>query len=85
MFGNKRVVVVMPAYNAAKTIERSFAEVCAQGVADTVIVVDDAGVVCAWNNNRHFLRYAGYACRSMCADRLSATVRLEIHCFPRRI
>ena len=41
MYGSKHVVVVMPAYNAAKTIERSFSEVCAQGVADTVIVVDD--------------------------------------------
>lgn len=41
MYGGKHVVVVMPAYNAAKTIVRSFSEVCAQGVADTVIVVDD--------------------------------------------
>ena len=41
MYKGKKVVVVMPAYNAAKTLERSFAEVCAQEVADTVIVVDD--------------------------------------------
>lgn len=38
--GNK-VVVVMPAYNAARTIERSFKEVCEQNVADVVVIVDD--------------------------------------------
>ncbi len=38
--GNK-VVVVMPAYNAARTIERSFREVCEQNVADVVVIVDD--------------------------------------------
>ena len=37
----RKVVVVMPAYNAAKTIERSFKEVCEQNVADVVIIVDD--------------------------------------------
>ena len=41
MYKGKNVAVVMPAYNAAKTIERSFAEVCEQNVADTVIIVDD--------------------------------------------
>lgn len=37
----RKVVVVMPAYNAAKTIERSFREVCEQNVADVVVIVDD--------------------------------------------
>lgn len=41
MYKGNSVAVVMPAYNAAKTIERSFAEVCEQNVADTVIIVDD--------------------------------------------
>ena len=41
MYKGKNVAVVMPAYNAAKTIERSFAEVCEQNVADTVVIVDD--------------------------------------------
>lgn len=41
MYKGRRVAVVMPAYNAAKTIERSFAEVCDQNIADTVIIVDD--------------------------------------------
>lgn len=35
-----RVVVVMPAYNAAKTLERTYADIPA-GVVDRVIVVDD--------------------------------------------
>lgn len=42
MMLGKRVVVVMPAYNAARTLERTHAEVLEQGVVDLVIVVDDA-------------------------------------------
>ena len=42
MFQGKRVVVVMPAYNAAKTLRQTHAEVMQQGVVDLVIVVDDA-------------------------------------------
>jgi glycosyltransferase involved in cell wall biosynthesis len=37
------VVVVMPAYNAAKTLRRTFEEI-PPGVADQVILVDDASV-----------------------------------------
>ena len=42
MFQNKKVVVVMPAYNAEKTIMKTYNEVMAQGVVDKVILVDDA-------------------------------------------
>lgn len=42
MYLNKKVVVVMPAYNAAKTLRQTYDEVMAQGVVDLVIVVDDA-------------------------------------------
>ncbi|RLE25176.1 MAG: glycosyltransferase family 2 protein [Acidobacteria bacterium] len=42
MFERHKIVVVMPAYNAAKTLERTHQEVCAQGVVDHIIVVDDA-------------------------------------------
>ena len=42
VFQGKRVVVVMPAYNAARTLRRTYDEVMAQGVVDLVIVVDDA-------------------------------------------
>ena len=41
MFGEKKVVVVMPAYNAEATLRRTYDEVMAQGVVDQVIVVDD--------------------------------------------
>ena len=41
MVQGKKIVVVMPAYNAASTIERTYDEVMAQGVVDLVIVVDD--------------------------------------------
>lgn len=42
MFANRKVVVVMPAYNAAQTLRRTYEEVMQQGVVDHVIVVDDA-------------------------------------------
>ncbi|HZM03823.1 MAG TPA: glycosyltransferase family 2 protein [Candidatus Saccharimonadales bacterium] len=42
MFRGKKVVVVMPAYNAAKTLVQTYDEVMEQGVVDQVIVVDDA-------------------------------------------
>ena len=42
MLMNQRVVVVMPAYNAARTIEKTCREVMEQQIVDLVIVVDDA-------------------------------------------
>ena len=41
MFNGQKVIVVMPAYNAAKTLQDTHREVMAQGVVDLVIVVDD--------------------------------------------
>jgi glycosyltransferase involved in cell wall biosynthesis len=41
MQAGKKIVVVMPAYNAAATLKRTWDEVMAQGVVDLVIVVDD--------------------------------------------
>jgi glycosyltransferase involved in cell wall biosynthesis len=41
MFKSQRVIVVMPAYNAAKTLQDTHREVMDQGVVDLVIVVDD--------------------------------------------
>ncbi len=41
MFKDKKVIVVMPAYNAAKTLRKTYEDVMAQGVVDQVIVVDD--------------------------------------------
>ena len=42
MMEGKRVVIVMPAYNAQRTLERTHHEVLAHGFVDRVIVVDDA-------------------------------------------
>jgi glycosyltransferase involved in cell wall biosynthesis len=42
MKGRKKVVVVMPAYNAQHTIEKTWHDVVEQDVVDLVIVVDDA-------------------------------------------
>src|SRR5438045_8370126 len=42
MIDGKKVVVVMPAYNAAKTLRRTYDEVMAQKIVDLIILVDDA-------------------------------------------
>ena len=42
MYENQKVVVVMPAYNASRTLRRTHREVMEQGCVDLVIVVDDA-------------------------------------------
>lgn len=41
MYKDKKVVVVMPAYNAEKTLRMTYDEVMDQGVVDLVIIVDD--------------------------------------------
>jgi len=41
MYRDKKVVVVMPAYNAAKTLRKTYGEVQEQGLVDHIILVDD--------------------------------------------
>jgi len=41
MYRDKKVVVVMPAYNAARTVRQTYDEVREQGLADLIILVDD--------------------------------------------
>lgn len=42
MYNGNKVVVIMPAYNAARTIRATYDEVMRQGIVDEVILVDDA-------------------------------------------
>ncbi len=42
MYQNKKVIAVMPAYNAAQTLQMTYDEVMAQEIVDLVILVDDA-------------------------------------------
>ena len=42
MFKDKKVIVIMPAYNAAQTLRRTYNDVMAQEIVDQVIIVDDA-------------------------------------------
>ena len=44
MFKDQKVVVVMPAYNAAQTLRRTYDEVMAQEIVDRIIIVDDRSV-----------------------------------------
>ena len=41
MYKGNKIIVVMPAYNAEKTLKTAYEEVASQGIADVVIVVDD--------------------------------------------
>jgi glycosyltransferase involved in cell wall biosynthesis len=41
MYKGKKVIVVMPAYNAARTLRKTHDEVMAQEIVDLVIIVDD--------------------------------------------
>jgi len=42
MLYGQKIVVVMPAYNAARTLQKTYDEVMQQGIVDLVIVVDNA-------------------------------------------
>ena len=42
MLNGQKIVVVMPAYNAARTLRQTYDEVMVHGIVDFVIVVDDA-------------------------------------------
>jgi glycosyltransferase involved in cell wall biosynthesis len=41
MYRDKKVVVVMPAYNAARTLRQTYQEVMEQQVVDAIVLVDD--------------------------------------------
>ncbi|HLX96793.1 MAG TPA: glycosyltransferase family 2 protein [Verrucomicrobiae bacterium] len=41
MYRGKKVIVVMPAYNAAQTLPQTYREVREQGIVDEIILVDD--------------------------------------------
>lgn len=43
MLNNKNIIVVLPAYNAAKTLKKTFDEI-PHDIVDTVLLVDDASV-----------------------------------------
>jgi glycosyltransferase involved in cell wall biosynthesis len=42
MLNGQKIVVVMPAYNAARTLRQTYDEVMSHGIVDLVIIVDDA-------------------------------------------
>lgn len=42
MLNGQKIVVVMPAYNAARTLRQTYDEVVSHGIVDLVIIVDDA-------------------------------------------
>jgi len=42
MYRDQKIVVVMPAYNASRTLWKTYREVLEQGIVDLIILVDDA-------------------------------------------
>jgi glycosyltransferase involved in cell wall biosynthesis len=61
MISGKKVVVVMPAYNAERTIERTLREVLDQEIVDLVIVVDDGSRDATLSLARRFDRIISHA------------------------
>jgi len=57
MLNGQKIVVVMPAYNAARTLQRTYEEVMAQGIVDLVIVVDDASHTIPSRSNKSRSRF----------------------------
>jgi glycosyltransferase involved in cell wall biosynthesis len=41
MYRDQKIIVVMPAYNAAQTLRKTYDEVMAQNIVDLIILVDD--------------------------------------------
>jgi len=41
MYRNHKIIVVMPAYNAARTLKATYDDVVDQGIVDEIILVDD--------------------------------------------
>ena len=39
MLKDKKIIVVMPAYNTAKTLRKTYDEVMSQGIVDLVVLV----------------------------------------------
>lgn len=90
MISDKRVVVVLPAYNAETTLERTYSEI-PRGIADEVILVDDASrddtvALAQQLGIRHVIRHeknSGYgANQKTCYDRalsLGADIVVMLH------
>ena len=45
MIGELKVVVIMPAYNAARTLEKTYTEI-PHDIVDEVVLVDDDNTIC---------------------------------------
>jgi len=63
MYRQKKIIVVMPAYNAEKTLRQTYEEVMDQGIVDHVIVVDDGShdstVAVAQNLSKGAIPFSG--------------------------
>ena len=73
MLNGQKIVVVMPAYNAARTLRQTYDEVMAHGIVDLVIVVDDA-------SHDETVAIAPALCRtwkSKCTRRIAVTARTK--------
>ena len=68
MIDGKRVIVVLPAYNAGKTLERTIAEI-PPGIVDECLVVDDA------SRDDTVSQRAGWASPASCTPRTGVMAR----------
>ena len=55
MINSKKIVVVMPAYNASETLEKTYNEIPFP-LVDEVILVDDHGHLTSHHHNYNYLK-----------------------------
>lgn len=66
MINGRKLVVVLPAFNADKTLEKTYREIPAD-IVDEVILVDDSSLddtvgIARSLNIAHVIRHAAWAC-----------------------
>jgi glycosyltransferase involved in cell wall biosynthesis len=71
MLNGQKIVVVMPAYNAARSLRQTYDEVMAHGIVDLVMVVDDASqdeTAAVARKSRNVRRARQWPCRPQKAE-----------------
>ena len=70
MLNGQKIVVVMPAYNAARTLRQTYEEVMAQGIVD--LVMTTRVTMRPWPSRGRFRM-----CRWKCIRKIAATVEIR--------
>ena len=72
MLNGEKIVVVMPAYNAARTLRQTYEEVMAHGIVDHVIIVPTPVTMTRSRSRAHSI-----ACKWRCIRSIWAMARIK--------